>query len=70
MWFKRIVTSVAAAVCLCTCLGVTASAESNTTHSLGGVSPLYDIADIANCDLTLIGEGGTVLQGYIVNVDN
>ena len=53
---KRILASVLAAVCLCTCFSVTAFADTNTTYSLvGGISPLYDIAKSAISTLTISG---------------
>ena len=56
MWFKRTLASTLAAVCLCTGLGMTASAETVSEYSLAGsVSPLYDIADRAFSELNIIG---------------
>lgn len=56
MWFKRVLASVLSAVCLCSGLSVTASAENVSTYSLAGsVSPLYEIADRAYSELDIVG---------------
>lgn len=56
MWFKRTLASTLAAVCLCTGLGMTASAETVSEYSLAGsVLPLYDIADNARSELNIVG---------------
>ena len=53
---KRILASVLAAVCLCTCFSVTAYADTNTTYSfVSSVSPLYDIAKKVISTLTISG---------------
>ena len=55
---KRILASVLAAVCLCSCFSVTAYADTdiNTTYSLAGsISPLYDIANNALSSLNIVG---------------
>lgn len=56
MWYKRMLASALCAVCLCTELGVTASAETVSTYSFAGsVSPLYEIADNARSELNIVG---------------
>lgn len=56
MWFKRMLASALSAVCLCTGLGMTASAETVSTYSLAGsVSPLYEIAKNAYSELNIVG---------------
>lgn len=53
---KRILASVLAAVCLCTCFSVTAYADTNTTYShVGSISPLYDIAKSVLSSLNIVG---------------
>ena len=56
MWIKRMFASVLSAVCLFTGLGMTASAQSVSAYSLvGGVSPLYEIANYAFSELDIDG---------------
>ena len=56
MWFKRTLVSALSAVCLCTGLGMTASAETVSTYSLASsVSPLYEIAKSAYSELDIVG---------------
>lgn len=54
MWFKRMLASALSAVCLCTGLGMTASAETVSTYSLVEVSPLYEIAKNAYSKLNIV----------------
>lgn len=56
MWFKRVIVAALTVTCLCTCCGLTASAETVSTYSLvNSVSPLYDIADSLFSDLNIVG---------------
>lgn len=56
MWFKRVFASALSAVCLCSGLSVTASAETVSTYAFaGGASPLYEIAKTAYSELDIVG---------------
>lgn len=56
MKLRRIIATVLTVACLCTFFGATASAETVTTYSLvGGISPLYDIADNVYSELEITG---------------
>lgn len=56
MCFKKVIALAFFAVCLCTCLRPTASAENISTYSLvGEVSPLYDIAKSVYSELNIVG---------------
>lgn len=53
---KRILASVLAAVCLCTCFSTTAFAETATTNTFNsGISTLYDIANNVYSELNIVG---------------
>lgn len=60
MWIKKIAAAILSAVCLFTCVGAAASAESVETFSLvSGVSPLYEIAVDASSMLSITGSTAT-----------
>ncbi|MCM1299498.1 MAG: hypothetical protein NC203_01705 [Firmicutes bacterium] len=56
MCIKKIIASFTAAVCLCTCLAASVSAEPINGRALvSGVSPLYDVAEVAYSRLNIVG---------------
>lgn len=60
MWIKKIAAAILSAVCLFTCVGAAASANTVETFSLvNGVSPLYEIATDAHSTLGITGSTAT-----------
>lgn len=60
MWFKIMLVFILSASCLFTGLGMTASAQSESTYSIvDSTSPLYEIADNAYSELDIDSYGAT-----------